>query len=89
VAVKIPRVCHITGSRAIHKDNRGEYAIALNCTITNASANTTPVRESMPVPTDPNSVSAEEILSPERRLGRRWCSSRGRVSPMMIATRAY
>jgi len=48
VAVKIPNECDSSGSRAIQSTSRGEYAVALNWTITNVSENTMPVRAIIP-----------------------------------------
>src|SRR5205085_1779749 len=49
VAVKVPIEWYISGSRAIQRTKRGEYATELNCTMTNTRENTIPVNVIIPV----------------------------------------
>ena len=46
--MNVPNACASNGSRANQSTRRGEYAVALNCTITNVSENTTPVSAIIP-----------------------------------------
>ena len=48
VAQNTPTECQSTGSRAIQSTRRGEYAVALNCTMTKASEKTMPVSAIIP-----------------------------------------
>jgi hypothetical protein len=44
----MPSAWEMSGSSASHRTRRGEYAVALNCTITNVSENT--IADSVMVP---------------------------------------
>src|SRR5689334_14974458 len=89
VAVKTPIACQITRSFAIHSTRRGEYAVALNCTITKASENTIAVREIMPdAMAEPIASAAPELIG-EETPGSNAVSSRGKVNPPTKASTVY
>src|SRR5215471_21734899 len=81
--------CHITGSRETHNTSRGEYATALNCTITKASEKTMPVNAIMPEVIEERSVNVTAALAEDVNSGRNPCSSLGRISPASSAIIAY
>src|SRR5262249_45675529 len=80
---------HNTESRETHSTSRGEYATALNCTITNASENTIPVSAIIPEVIEANSVRATAALMEEVRSGKNLCSSLGKISPANRPLTAY
>jgi len=87
--VKIPSACEITGSCAIQATKRGEYAAALNCSITKVNEKTTLVRAIMPEAIAESIAVADAMLIAETSPGRTRPSSRGTVSPAASAAPAY
>jgi len=85
--VKIPIECQMTGSREIQDTSRGEYATALNCTITNASEKTMPVSAIIPEVIDERIANATLLLIVDVTVRNR-CSSRGRIMPAGTAIAA-
>src|SRR5262249_29813494 len=79
----------MTGSRETHNTSRGEYATALNCTITNAREKTIPVNAIIPDVIDENRVSATDALTEAVSPGRSRCSTLGRINPATRAVTAY
>jgi hypothetical protein len=67
----------MTGDRASHITSRGEYAVALNCTITNATEKTIAVSAIMPEAIVDRITWAEPSENPSVRAGNRRASSRG------------
>ncbi|HEY7288596.1 MAG TPA: hypothetical protein VH583_02080 [Vicinamibacterales bacterium] len=64
VAVKMPSECEINGLRATQRTSRGEYADALNCTVTKTSDKTIPVRTSIPEAIEEYTAVAALVLIP-------------------------
>ena len=89
VAVKTPIACQITRSRAIQSTRRGEYAVALNCTITNASEKTIAVSEIMPDAIEEPMAKAAPELTDDETPGSKCVSIRGNAKPPMKAISEY
>src|SRR5690349_21698348 len=89
VAVNTPIACQITRSLAIHRTRRGEYAVALNWTITNASEKTIAVREIMPDAIEEPMARAAAALITEDFPGSSSVSIRGNARPPMKAMSEY
>ena len=84
VAVKTPRECPIIADPASHATRRGEYAVALNCTITKASEKTRPVSGNIPEAMADSRAIAALTLIGALRPGRKRASRRGTVRPRRI-----
>ena len=81
-----PKPCDTTASRATHITRRGEYAVALNCTMTNARENTMPVRAIIPEAIAEPIAIPDATLMVETSSGRKRCSSRGNAIPKTNVT---
>lgn len=88
VPVKIPREWFMIGEPASHETRRGEYAVALNCTITNASEKTRPVRGIIPEALADSTAIAAEAPASEVRSGRYRASRRGTTMARTMAPAA-
>ena len=66
----MPREWVIIAEPASQDTRRGEYAVALNCTITKASEKTSPVRGSMPEAMEESRLNAAPTLRSEERPGK-------------------
>ena len=79
----------MTADRASQTTSLGEYAVALNCTITNAMENTIAVRPIMPDAMAVRIASAAPGSMPTVRSGKKRRSSRGSARPTTTADIAY
>ena len=76
--MKTPSEWLIMADPANHATRRGEYAVALNCTITKASEKTRPVRGSIPEAIAERRAIAGPAPIGATRSGRKAASKRGR-----------
>ena len=82
--MKMPSECTMTEEPASHDTSRGEYAVALNWTITNASENTRPVSGSVPEAIAESTAKAPAVFAPVSS-GKYRASSLGTTAPRATA----